>query len=268
MQIYKGMDIITSKPGLSLQRKVPHHLIDMVNPYREYNVASYRRAALKKIKEIIKRGKNVIFSGGTGLYVSILVDGIFESGPQDERVRARLYSEAKRYGGLKLFKRLKKVDPEAALKIHPNDTKRVIRALEVYENCGKPISQLQKERKGLCGAYEVLMFSLNMKRDELYARINRRVDKMFFSGAIPEVKALLKQKLSRTASFAIGLKELNGYFKGEYPLEAAKELMKKNTRNYAKRQMTWFRKDKRIVWVEVGKNEKPREIANRIKQLI
>jgi len=264
MQIYKGMDIITSKPRASLRKKVIHHLIDIIPPTRAYNVAKYRREALKKITEILKRGKTPLFVGGSGLYMSILIDGIFGQDPENNSIRKRLYAQAKIYGNQYLYKRLQNIDPEAALKIHPNDAKRIIRALEVFESTGKPISYLQKHRIGLGKDYEVKIFCLNMERGKLNKRIDGRVEKMFSRGLVSEVKRLLKSRLSKTASYAIGIKELKGYFDGLYDLEEAKRLIKRNTRLYAKRQLTWFRKDKRIKWVNIDDKEKTKKIADRI----
>lgn len=264
MQIYKGMDIITSKPAPALRAKVPHYLISMLSLTKEYNVSEYRKEALKIIKKIIKRGKLPLFVGGTGLYMSILVDGLFEGGKENKEIRARLYKQAEALGSNYLYKKLQDVDPEAAGKIHPNDLKRIVRALEVFKATGKPISYLQKQRKGLAAEYDVTILCLNMEREILYKRIGERVDKMFESGLLKEVKRLLKSKLSRTASGAIGIKELKGYFDGLYGLEEAKELMKRNSRVYAKRQLTWFRKDKRIKWIEAKEKEKPADLARRI----
>ena len=264
MQIYKGMDIITSKPSLALREKIPHHLIDALSPAAEYNVSKYRRAALKKIKEVIERKKTPLFVGGTGLYMSILIDGIFKAKAEDKNIRERLYRKAEQKGNEYLYVKLKKVDPKAAVKIHPNDTKRIVRALEVFESTGKPISYLQKQRIGLAEKYEVMIFCLDTKRDKLYKRINERVEKMFSKGLEREVKGLLKKRLSRTAAFAIGIKELKGYFDSLYSLEEAKCLMKRNTRQYAKRQLTWFRKDKRINWINIKEEEKPKDIAKNL----
>lgn len=252
MQVYKGMDIITSKPSKSLLKKVAHHLIGVISPTKEYDVSRYRRDALNKIKVILKKAKTPIFVGGTGLYVSMLVDGIFECKTEDLKFREKLYKEAKKLGSAKLHLRLKKIDPKAAAKIHPNDTRRIVRALEVFKTCGKPISELQKQRSGLAQDYDVLIFCLNMEREKLYRRIDARVDKMFKNGLLQEVKKLLKLKLSKTARYAIGIQELKGYLDGKYDLEEAKRLIKRNSRHYAKRQLTWFRKDKRIKWVEPG----------------
>ena len=254
MQIYKGMDIITSKPSKTLRRKIPHHLIDVLSAGKEYNVSKYRKDAVKIIKDIFSRRKIPLFVGGAGLYMSVLIDGIFETKAQDKNLREKLYKQSQLNANDYLYNRLKKVDLEAAVKIHPNDTKRIIRALEVFEITGKPISELQRLKKGLSENYDIVIFGLNMDREKLYIKIDERVDKMFRKGMVCEVKKLLKSKLSKTASCAIGIKELKGYFDGIYDLAAAKRLIKHNTRNYAKRQLTWFRKDKRIKWIEAGKD--------------
>jgi tRNA dimethylallyltransferase len=258
MQVYKSMDILTSKPLLK------QHLVSIVSPEKEYNAARFRRDALKKMKEILKRGKVPLFVGGTGLYISVLLDGIFKINTENKAIRERLYKQAEQKGSVYLHRKLKKVDPRAAAKIHPNDTRRIVRALEVFEVTGKPISELQKEREGLFATHRVRIFCLNMERDKLYARIDRRVERMFRQGLMAEVKRLLKMKLSRTARCAIGINELKGYFEGQYDLPEAKRLMQKNTRNYAKRQLTWFRKDKRYEWVEAREKDTPAAVANKI----
>lgn len=264
MQIYKGMDIITSKPPPILRKITPHHLIDVISPLKEYNVSEYYKEATKKINEIIKRGKVTLVVGGSGLYMSILIDGIFKAKCQDKIIRHRLYKEAQKQGSKCLYERLKKFDPQAASKIHPHDTKRIVRALEVFETTGQPISKLQTQRKGLAGKYGVKIFCINMERDRLYRRIEERVERMFACGLAGEVKKLLKLKLSKTAYCAIGIKELKGYFDGLYDLDEAKRLVKRNTRLYAKRQLTWFRKDKRINWIYINEKEKPEDVAKRI----
>jgi tRNA dimethylallyltransferase len=264
MQIYKGMDVITSKPPKTLRKRVLHHLIGVIPATQQYDVSRYRNDALKKVKEIFQRGRLALFVGGTGLYMSILIDGIFNLKSENKTIRNKLYIQAKKYGSQYLHERLSKVDPKASVKIHPNDTKRLVRALEVFETTGRPISELQKQRAGLGKDYNIKIFCLNMERDKLYKKIDDRVEQMFKQGLVKEAKRLLKLKLSKTARFAIGLRELKGYFDGNYDLEEAKRLIKRNSRQYAKRQLTWFRKDKRIKWVEVGNKEKPSEIAKRI----
>ena len=264
MQVYKGMDIITSKPPKALRKKVRHHLIDIISPTKEYNVSKYRKETLAKMGELLKKGKAPIFVGGTGLYMSILIDGLFKEGAKNKSIRLRLYKELEALGSRALYKRLKKIDPQAALKIHPNDAKRIIRALEVFMASGTPISKLQKQRKGLSDKYGVKIFCLNIERDKLYRKIDERVDRMFRKGLVGEVKKLLKLKLSKTASCAIGIRELKGYFDGLYALEEARRLIKRNTRKFAKKQPTLLKKDKRIKWLEVGEKENSAAIAKRI----
>lgn len=267
MQVYKGMEILSCQPDDKLKKKVPHYLISEVLPSMDFNVSAYRGRAIKKIEEIIKRGKVPVFVGGTGLYMSIVIDGIFAVKAQDLALREKFYQQALEHGSVFLHERLKAVDPEAAGKIHPNDTKRIVRALEVFEITGKPISLLQKQRKGITDKYDVSIFCLNMERDRLNARIEQRVDEMFEFGLVDEVKGLLKKKLSMTASKAIGIAELKGYFDGEYSLQKAKEKICRNTCLYSKRQLTWFRKDKRVKWVDMGAEDKPRDVARIIEGL-
>jgi len=264
MQVYKGMDIITAKPGAPLRKKVRHHLVGLISPGQEFDVSKYRKEAVKKINAIIKRGKIPLFCGGTGLYVNILIDGIFKNKREGLGLRKKLYRLMEKYGKAYLYRRLKSVDSLAAEKIHPNDVKRIIRALEVFEATGRPISGWQKERQGLSRDYAIKIFCLNMDRAALYKRIDRRVEAMFEAGLLKEARQLLKRKLSKTAACAIGIRELEGYFQGRYDLEEARRLMQRNSRRYAKRQLSWFRKDKRVSWINIRENEPPSKIAGRL----
>lgn len=264
MQVYKSMEIISSQPPVLFKKQIPHHLTGTLSPAKEYNVSKYRHDALKKLEEIIAKSKTPIFVGGTGLYMTIVVDGIFKAKTESPQVREKLYKEAQQLGNEHLYNRLKEVDPQAASKIHINDIKRIVRALEVYETTGKLISLLQKQRKGITDKYEVRIFCLNMERNKINKRIEKRIKQMFENGLIEEVKELLKLKLSRTAGFAIGIRELDGYFKGEYSLDEAKCQMIRNTQKYVKRQLTWFRKDKRIKWIKINEGEKAQEVALKI----
>jgi len=268
MQIYKGMDIITSKPGVFLRNKIKHHLIGIISPLKEFDSSKYRKVALKKINEIILKGKVPVFAGGTGLYVSTLINGIFEEKNTSPLIRNKLYKQAKEYGNKYLYEKLKKADNAAVKLIHPNDTRRIVRALEVFKITGKPISSLQKNREGLSKDYKIKIFCLNMDRLSLYRKIDNRVNSMFKAGLLKEVKGLLKKKLSKTSRYAIGIRELDGYLKGKYDLEEAKRLMKRNSRHYAKRQLTWFRKDKRIKWINIKEKDKPQQVAQRILRRI
>jgi tRNA dimethylallyltransferase len=264
MQIYKGMDILSSKPTKMFRKRIRHYLLDVVTPDKEYNVSRFRKEALKAIEDVIKHGKRPLFVGGTGLYATVLLDGIFDLRTENKSIRNKLSLLAKRYGSVYLHNRLKRVDPAAALKIHPNDARRLIRALEVYEVTGKPISELQKQRKGLRNDFNVRIFCLKPDKDILVKRIERRVERMFKDGLVKEVKKLRRQKLSRTARYAIGIQELSSYLNGECDLKAAKQLIKRNTFLYAKRQLTWFRKDKTIEWISVSGKDTSQAIALRI----
>lgn len=266
MQVYRGLDILSSKPTRDMLKKVRHHLLDIVRPEDEFDAAAYRRLAVRKINEIHRKGKIPLFAGGTGLYMNVVINGIFKDAGKDESLRERLYAQIKTKGSGFLYNKLKRFDPLAASKIHPHDAKRIIRALEVYRLTGRPISEFWNKRSGLSDKYEIKFFGLNKARERLYNDINRRVEEMFARGVVNEARGLLRRKLSRTCGQVIGLKEIGGYLEGRHDLEYAKELLKKNTRNYAKRQLTWFRKDKRINWIDLDEGNVIKEIVNKIAQ--
>ena len=246
MCVYKGMDILTSKPSKEDRKRIKHHLIDIISPDKEFSVSEYRKLALIAIEDILKRKKTPLFVGGSGLYVKSVVDGLFPSTKKDGKFRKKQYALTKRYGKLYLYKKLQRIDPETAKKIHPNDLRRVIRSLEIYHIEKKKPSELKKKTSGL--RYKVKLFGLKIDRDTLYKNIDKRADDMFEKGIIGEVKRLSKKKMSITSKSALGYSEVLRYLKGRYSLEEAKELLKKNTRHFAKRQMTWFRPDRRIIW--------------------
>ena len=248
MCVYKGMDILTSKPSASDRKKARHHLIDITPPAKEFSVAEYRRMALEKIEEILKREKTPLFVGGSGLYIKAVVDGLFPSAEKDLKFRKLQERLAGKYGKQYLYKKLKKIDPARAEKIHPHDLRRVIRALEIYHTEKKKPSELKLHTEPL--KYNFKIFGLQLERQKLYKNIDTRVEEMFKKGIVSEVKKLSGQKLSMTAGKALGYSEVLGFLKGEYSLEEAKELLKKNTRHFAKKQLTWFRGDKRIRWIE------------------
>jgi tRNA dimethylallyltransferase len=264
MQVYKGLDLLSSKAPALLRKKIPHHLIDIIVPSKEYNVSKYRKQAVEKVKEILKKGKLPLFVGGSGLYFKVLLDGIFLAQTQDKKIRQRLYKEAEVYGKDKLFFRLKKVDPEVASRIHPHDLRRIVRALEVYKKTGIPISEWQKRCRGITDDYEVKVFGLDRNKKDLHRRIDKRLKNMSKKGLVREVKKLLPAKLSRTARQALGIKEIEGYLKKEYSLKEAKELLRLNTYKYVKKQLTWFKKDKRIDWIEIKDGQGPKVIAKQI----
>lgn len=268
MQVYRGMDIITSKSSAAQRKRVRHHLIDVVAPDKEYDVSRYRREALRVVRDIVRRGKTPLFVGGTGLYLSVLLDGIFKSPKVTTAVREGLYQQAHTQGSALLHARLHEIDPDAAARIHPHDTRRIVRALEVYEATGTPISVLQKQRTGLPDRYDVRVFGLTMDREALYERIGRRVDAMFARGLVREVGKLLTRTLSKTARHCIGIEEVKGHLDGRYDLNTARDMMKQNTRNYAKRQMTWFRKVARTEWMNVDPGAAASATARQIVERI
>ena len=264
MQIYKGMDILSQSPCPAQTGRVRYHMVRFLSPAKEYNAASFRNKAAAHIDDIIKRKKFPIIAGGTGLYVKGLIDGLFPTPKADLKFRKNSCDYASRYGSIRLHKKLKDIDPESAQLIHPNNIRRIVRALEIWHSTGRTMTELKRDTKGISDKYRIKIFGLTKSREEIYSDINDRVDKMFEDSVIDEVKRLCSKRLSKTAKAVLGLKELFGYLKGEIDLERAKELMKQNTRRYAKRQLTWFRADNRIRWLDVSKLS-PEEIVERIR---
>ncbi|MFC1559690.1 tRNA (adenosine(37)-N6)-dimethylallyltransferase MiaA [Candidatus Margulisiibacteriota bacterium] len=255
MQVYKGMDIGTAKPAKDEMKGIPHHLIDIRDPNEAWSVSDFISGCKKLTQEIIERGKLPIIVGGTGFYLNALIEGFsFPELKANKEIRERLSDEAKDQGSLHLHEKLKKIDPKTAERLHHNDTKRMIRALEIYELTGKPMSEL--ESKGDTLPYEVTLIGLNMDRKELYKKIEDRVDKMLEAGLIEEVKGLLDKGYDKhlTSMEALGYKETIDHIRGKYDQKAYVELLKKNTRNFAKRQLTWFRRFKNAAWFDVNKD--------------
>jgi len=254
MQVYKGMNITSQAVTGRKQLGVRHHLVGELDPSKEYNVNVFREKSEEIIASILKRGKVPIIVGGSGLYVKALIDGLFPSPEADMVFRGRMLEYAKKYGSSKLHKKLAKIDPNSAASIHPNDTRRIIRALELYDSTGKTMTELKLETKGLGNRFRIRMFGLNMPREKLYEAINNRVEQMFKDGLTREVKRLSEKKLSKTARMALGYKEVLGFIEGEYGADEAKEMLKMNTRRFAKRQMAWFRAwGKRVTWFDPEK---------------
>jgi len=244
MALYRGMDVGTAKPTLDDRRRVPHHLLDVLDPWESASVAWWLRRAAECCREITGRGRRVLFVGGTPLYLKALLRGLFDGPPADEDLRRRLTEEAERLGAPTLHARLATVDAVSAGRLHPNDVRRVIRALEVWELTGRPLSAWQTqwgERKDGAAGRPVLY--LNPPREDLYARIDARVRRMIADGLVEESQVLrqLPQPLSREASQAIGYKELFDHLAGRAGLEETIVRIQTRTRNLAKRQLTWFR---------------------------
>lgn len=249
-QVYRYLDIGTGKPTAEQKRGVTHHLIDILDPDEEFDAARFRQMALASAEAIWSRGNEVVVCGGTGLYLRALTQGLFSGPGKDPEVRERLEREAGESGLDSLHARLKEIDPEAALKIHPHDRQRIIRALEVFEATGKKMSQWQKEHGFKESPFEPLKIGLQRDREELYAIINRRCDEMIARGLVEEVGGLLEKgySLDLRPLQSVGYRHVGLYLKGELTLEDAVDLMKQDTRRLAKRQLTWFRADKEIRW--------------------
>lgn len=264
MMVYRGMDIGTAKPTLAERKGVPHHLIDVVDPGEDFSVATFQTLAEALIREISGRGRLPILVGGTGLYIRAVLEGYRFTGGVDRELRRRLAAEARRFGPAYLHERLRGVDPETAARLHPNDLKRIIRALEVFYGTGTPVSRGASAGGG--PGYDALVFGLFLERRELYRRIEERVDAMLAAGLVEEVRRLLEGGLRRdaTAMQALGYKELAAYLAGEVSLEEAVCLLKRNTRRFAKRQLTWFRREERIRWLDVAKYPSPQAVAKEI----
>lgn len=254
MQAYKGMDILSQAPSSAEKKSVPHHLVNIVPAHKEFSVAAFRKKAVTVIRAILKKKKIPIIVGGSGLYVKALIDGLFPSPAADMKYRARMQRFAARHGSKKLHERLAQIDPASAGTIHPNDTRRIIRSLEIAYTTGSTMTELKARTVGLKDRYDLRLFGLTAPRPKIYARIDRRVDAMFANGAVREAKRLAGKKLSKTAGAVLGLKEIGGYLSGAYDLEKAKELVKISTRQLAKRQLTWFRADPRITWIDITRN--------------
>ncbi len=268
-QFYKGLNIGTAKPTQRELAQVRHHFINNLSIDGKINVSRYEKEALQTIEKIFAAGKIPIVVGGSGLYVKALIDGIFDTVDTDLEYRKKLLEERNKFGNSYLLDRLKKIDPVTASKLHQQNWKRIIRAMEVYKITGKPIWEFQQNYKREV-EYEFLQFGLNWPREKLYAMIEKRVDKMLEDGLIKEVKDILNQNYSKNLNSlnTVGYKEIISFLNHEISFEEAVRLIKRNSRHYAKRQLTWFRKDERIVWFDLDSANQLEDIAEEITQNI
>ncbi|MDO8528127.1 MAG: tRNA (adenosine(37)-N6)-dimethylallyltransferase MiaA [Deltaproteobacteria bacterium] len=262
-QVWKELDIGTGKPTPADQKRVRHHLIDVVKPDEHFDVARYVELADQAIADIQQRGKLPLIVGGTGMYIKILLHGLCEAPAQDKALRKILEERIAKEGLPILFEELKKVDPETAQKIHSNDTTRVIRALEVYEISGLPLSYFHKEHGFKEPRYQALQIGLTCEKKILHQRIEKRVDWMIASGWTEEVRELFRFYSADMQSIraTLGYPQITAHLRGQISLEEAAAEIKKLTRQYAKRQMTWFRADKNIRWVEATTFQDATELA-------
>jgi len=256
-QIYKGMDIGTAKPSLTEREMVKHHLIDIIEPHEQFSVAEFQRLADEAILEIHNKGKLPVICGGTGLYIKAVIDRFaFSDKGKDENLRGQLSEKARNQGTEHLHEILAQVDPDSAQKIHPRDEKRIIRALEVYYTEGKPISTQVEETRPKDSRYRTCMIGLFMPREDLYQKINERTELMIKEGFVEEVRSLLTKYSPEAPGLQIlGYREIINYLYENATLEDTVESIKKQTRNYAKKQLTWFRRDERINWFDIQKNQ-------------
>jgi tRNA dimethylallyltransferase len=252
LQLYRHLDIGTAKPSREERGIVPHHIIDIVDPDEEFNAGKFRAEARKAIEELDRSGKGVILVGGTYLYVKVLLSGLIEDLPADQEIRNSLKKLRSEFGTEYVYERLKSLDPGAAARIHPNDYVRTERALEVFYLTGEKISHLQSLHEFGERDYEYIKIGIAVERGELRGRIDARVDKMMDEGLVEEVKKLRLMGYGPELKpmQSIGYKEINRYLDGEIGLEEAVGLIKRDTKRFAKRQMTWLRRDKEINWFE------------------
>lgn len=254
-QVWRGFDIGTAKANLRERSDVPHHLIDIANPDDHFDAARFVELADAAIKDISSRGKTPFVVGGTGMYIKMLVHGLCETPPRDADFRKKIEDEIESVGVPTLHEKLKTVDPESALKFHPNDRTRIIRALEIFHLTGISASGIRKDHKFKERRYDAVKIGLNIDRAELYRRIDERVDGMIENGLIDEVRALLGRYDESCQPFqAVGYREIVDHIKGRITLEEAIRLTKQMSRHFAKRQLTWFRADPEVKWF--GPHEK------------
>ena len=253
MQVYKYMNIGTDKISKEKMGGIPHHLIDFLDPKEDFNVFMFQKLVKEAIADISSRGKIPILVGGTGFYIqAVLCDIDFTETDEDNTIRSELEERVRKEGTSGIYEELKSVDPESALLIHENNSKRVIRALEYYKKTGKKISEHNKEQSEKTSPYDFYYFVLTDDREVLYSRIDKRVDAMIEEGLVDEVKELMQMDIPKTATSmqSLGYREIFGYLDGEYDLDRAIYLIKRNTRHFAKRQLTWFRREKDVRWID------------------
>jgi tRNA dimethylallyltransferase len=262
--VYRMMDIGTAKPSPEMRKAVPHHMIDLVDPDSDYTCKRFEIQSRQVIRDIVGRGRSAVVVGGSGLYLRALVNGIFEGPGRDSKVRKRLEGQARIKGKAFLWQELMKVDPVKARQIDPENMIRTVRALEVFEITGKPMSELEKGAKPL--TMPVVKFGLLRDRIELYSNIERRVDRMMEMGFLREVEHLVDRGYGDSCVLrnCLGYRELLVYLEGSVSLDKAVEMVKKSTRNFAKRQITWFRKEKDVRWMDVTGRYDYDEIAREI----
>lgn len=269
-QVYRGMNIGTDTPSEEERQGVPHRLIDLVEPDEPFNVGEFRRQALPEISRLYEKGLLPLVVGGTGLYVRALLHGLWLGPPSDRALREQLEEEARDRGGGSMYQELGRVDPVTARRLHPRDTMKVLRALEVYRQTGAPLSKAHEKHGKEVTPFRALVLGLTMERAALYQRIDQRVDVELAKGLVDETRTLLAKGYSRglVSMKSLGYRQMAGYLEGEYSFAEAVRRLKRDTRHFAKRQMTWFRKEPGLAWVEVHPDESVQSVTQRILALI
>lgn len=269
MKVFRRMDIGTAKPSPSLRTEIPHHLIDIVEPYEEFSVAQFVGGAEAAIADIAKRGRPILAVGGTSLYIKALSEGLFEGPSADPVIRARLQQEADTHGPEVLRKQLERIDPQACERFHPNDLRRTIRALEVYEQTGRTITELQDQWGKDHPRYDCRFIGLRRPLEEQSARTNRRVMKMIELGLVDEVRSLLAESppMSTTARQALGYAEIIEHLEGDVSLDDAIERIKINTRRFSKAQRTWHRRFTETHWMDLSPQTDLEDTAQQIANM-
>jgi tRNA dimethylallyltransferase len=267
MQVYRYMDIGTAKPSSLEQARIPHHMIDIVDPDEPFDAQRYAEMSQNIAFQLAEQGIPVLVAGGTGFYIRALIHGLFESGSGNSEIRLKLKEEADTNGTAELYLRLCVCDPKAAAKIHPHDAFRIVRALEIYETTGQPISACHQEHRLMPPLFDVLKIGLFRQREVLYARINHRVDLMVEEGLVDEVKSLLKRGYSSELKplQSIGYRHIVDFFEGRLSWEDTLQTLKQDTRRYAKRQLTWFNSDSQVKWIDADRLD---EITKTIKSFM
>ena len=251
-QIYRYMDIGTAKPSREERRRVRHYFIDIINPDQRYSAGEYGQQARQQLRDLFRRGKLPIVVGGSGLYIRALLDGLSPELPSDPEIKNQLIEELKASGNIELHRRLREVDPQAAERIHPHDSQRILRALEVFQITGRKISEMQKILPQQKLEFTPVVVGLNMERKRLYQKIEQRVERMIAEGLVEEVEKLVRMGYSKDLNSlrTVGYKEVFPLLEGKQTLEKTVEEIKKNSRRYAKRQLTWFCSDPRVRWID------------------
>ena len=269
-QVYRGMNIGTDTPSEEDRRRVPHRLIDLVEPDEPFNAGEFRRQALREISRLYEKSLLPLVVGGTGLYVRALLNGLWTGPPSDRTLRRKLEEEVRARGGESMYQELGRVDPVTASRLHPRDTVKVLRALEVYRQTGVPLSKAHETHRERATPFRALVLGLTMERAVLHQRIDQRVDVELAKGLIDETRTLLTKGYSRdlVSMKSLGYRQMAGYLEGEYSFDEAVRRLKRDTRHFAKRQMTWFRKEPGLTWVEVQPEESVQSVSQRVVALI